>query len=121
LIYNSFNARKKRFYFNGAELSRNLAECRSENIIILLNHQNNYVERSNVKDDAIKSFDILAISLSILRNYFDGSTKLFSHQFLAKFSDTLAKPFFPCVTKNNSARCKLDFKARGSMQVTKVK
>jgi len=34
--------------------------------------------------DTVKSFNILA-SLSILRNYFDGSTKLFSELYLIKF------------------------------------
>jgi len=34
--------------------------------------------------------------LSILHNYFDDLTKLFSNQYLTKFLDTSAKPFFPC-------------------------
>jgi len=42
-----------------------------------------------------KSFGILAISLSVIYNYFDGLTKLFLDLYLAKFLDTLAK-FFPC-------------------------
>jgi len=42
--------------------------------------------------NAAKNCDILAISLSVLRYYFDGLTKLFSA--LAKFSDALAKSFF---------------------------
>jgi len=33
-----------------------------------LNHQNNYVKRLNVDDNAAKSFNILAISLNILHN-----------------------------------------------------
>jgi len=40
-----------------------------------------------------KNSNILATRLSVLYNYFDSSTKLFSN--LAKFSDTLAKSFFP--------------------------
>jgi len=32
-----------------------------------------------------KKFDILAINLSVLDNYVDGSTKLFSDLYLAKF------------------------------------
>jgi len=36
-------------------------------------------------DNAAKSFDILATSLSVLHNYFDSSTKLFSDLYLAKF------------------------------------
>jgi len=48
---------------------------------------------SNVK----KNFDILAISLSVLYNYFDGSTKLFSVLYVAKFLNTSAKSFFPCM------------------------
>jgi len=54
----------------------------------------NYVEHLSVNDNAVKSFDILAISLCVLHNYFDGSTKLFLDQFLAKFSGTLTKSFF---------------------------
>jgi len=38
------------------------------------------VECLSVADDnAAKSFNILAISLNILSNYFDGPTKLFSN------------------------------------------
>jgi len=32
-----------------------------------------------------KNFDISATSLNFQHNYFDGSTKLFSHVYLAKF------------------------------------
>jgi len=63
--------------------------------IILLDHQNNYVENSSMMSNAAKNFDILAISLNILHNYFDSSLKLFSSYFLVKFLDTLAKSFFP--------------------------
>jgi len=46
--------------------------------IMLLNYQNNFVGTlkvmSNYKND---EFDSLAISLSVLHNYFDSSTKLF--------------------------------------------
>jgi len=45
--------------------------------------------------DAAKNFDILATSLGILHNYFDGLTKLFLD--LAKLLDSLAKLFFPCM------------------------
>jgi len=41
----------------------------------LSNHQNNY-ERSNVDDNATKSFNILASSLNVLYNYFDGQNKI---------------------------------------------
>lgn len=34
-------------------------------------------------NNTAKSFDILAISLSVLYNYFDGSTELFSDLYLA--------------------------------------
>jgi len=43
----------------------------------LLNHQNNFVGTLKIMSDAAKDFDILATSLSVLHNYFDGSTKLF--------------------------------------------
>jgi len=63
--------------------------------IILLGYQNYYVGHSSVMSSAAKSFDILAISLSILHNYFDDLTKLFSdlYLYLAKFLDTLPKFF----------------------------
>jgi len=43
---------------------------------ILLEHQNNFVGTLKIMSNAAKNFDILATSSSILRNYFDGSTKL---------------------------------------------
>jgi len=58
----------------------------------LFNHQNNYVENSSIIRKVIKSFDILTISLSVLHNYFDDATKLFSDLHLAKFLDTSVKP-----------------------------
>jgi len=45
--------------------------------IILLDHQNNFVGILKIMSNAAKNVDILATSLSILRNYFDSSTKLF--------------------------------------------
>jgi len=42
----------------------------------LLDHQNNFVEILKTMKNAAKSFDILAISLSVLYNYFVSSTKL---------------------------------------------
>jgi len=39
--------------------------------IILLDYQNNYLKYLSVNDNAAKSFNILAISLSVLHNYFD--------------------------------------------------
>jgi len=66
--------------------------------IILLNHQNNFVGILKILNNAAESFDILAISLSVLRNYFDGLTKLFSDLYPAKIWDLSAKLFFPCGT-----------------------
>jgi len=43
--------------------------------IILLDHQNNFVETLKIMSNVAKNFDILANSLSFLRNYFDSSTK----------------------------------------------
>jgi len=37
--------------------------------IILLDHQNNYVENPSMMSNAAKSFDILVISSSILHNF----------------------------------------------------
>jgi len=61
--------------------------------IILLDHQNNYVECLNVNNNTTKSFNILLISLSVSQNYFNGP-KLFSNLCLAKFLDISTKPFF---------------------------
>jgi len=47
-------------------------------------------------DNVAKSFDIIAISSSVLHNYF--FTKLFSNLYLAKYLDVSAKPFFSCIT-----------------------
>jgi len=44
-------------------------------IIFLLDHQNNFVRILKIINNAAKNFDILATSLSVLHNYFDGSTK----------------------------------------------
>jgi len=41
------------------EISKNLAQY-TDLKIILLNHQNNYVERLNINDKVAKSFNILA-------------------------------------------------------------
>jgi len=49
------------------------------------------IERSS---NAVKNFDILTIRLSVLHNYFDDLTKLFSDLYLAKFLDSSAKSFF---------------------------
>jgi len=38
--------------------------------IILLDHKNNFVETSKIISNAANNFDILAISLSVLQNYF---------------------------------------------------
>jgi len=43
--------------------------------IILLNHQN-FVKTLKIMNNTAKSFDILAISLSVPHNYFNNSTKL---------------------------------------------
>jgi len=43
--------------------------------IILLDHQFNFVETVKIMSDAAKNFDILAIGLDVLHDYFDSSTK----------------------------------------------
>jgi len=45
--------------------------------IILLDYQNNFVGTLKTISNAATNFDILATGLSVLRNYFDSSTKLF--------------------------------------------
>jgi len=42
----------------------------------MLDHQNYYVERFNVNNDAVKIFNILTTSLNILHNYFDDLNKI---------------------------------------------
>jgi len=74
-----------------SEISNNLTRYRSENKI-LLNPQNNYVEHSNRQ--CCKKFDILAISLGVLHNYFGDLTKLFSNLYLVKCLHISAKLFF---------------------------
>jgi len=63
------------------------------------------VERLSVADNVAKSFNILATSLSVPHNYFDGPNKiilrfLFNSDVIkldvAKFIDTSIKSFFPC-------------------------
>jgi len=50
--------------------------------IILLDHQNNCVGILKIMSNAAKNFDILAISSSVLHNYFYSSTKfLFRSEF----------------------------------------
>jgi len=44
--------------------------------IILLDYQNNYVERLSIDDNAAKSFNILAINWNVLHNYFDDPCKI---------------------------------------------
>jgi len=61
--------------------------------IILLDHQNNFVGTLKIMSIAAKNF-ILTTSLSVLHNYFDSSTKLFSNLYLAKFLGISAKSFF---------------------------
>jgi len=63
--------------------------------IILLESKSNYVERLSVYDNTAKSFNILATSLNILYNYFDGSNKII-FRYLAKFL-YFNNSFFSCV------------------------
>jgi len=52
--------------------------------------------------NAAKNFDILAIS--VLHNYFNRSTKLFSEPYLAKFLNISAKSFFPYRMKRRNSK-----------------
>jgi len=54
---------------NFAKISKNLNRYTVLNII-LLDHQNSYVENSNMMCNAAKSSDILLITLSVIHNYF---------------------------------------------------
>jgi len=66
------------------EIFKNLARFENN----LLGHQNNYVENSSTSN-VIKKFNVLATRLSVLHNYFNNSTKLFSDLYLAKFFKTV--------------------------------
>jgi len=44
---------------------------------IIVGYQNNYVGNSSTMSNAAKNFNILAINLSVLYNYFDSSTIIF--------------------------------------------
>jgi len=67
--------------------------------IILLDHQNNFVRTLKIM---LQNFDILAISLSVLHNYFDSSTNYFFDPYPVKILDLSAKPSFLCaVLKQN--------------------
>jgi len=80
-----------------------------------LDYQNNYAESSISDDNAAKTFDILAINLSVLYNYFHDPIKLLN-LYLAKFLDT--KPTILLDHKNNyveqSLKCQncLDISAK---------
>jgi len=65
--------------------------------IILLDHQNNFAGILKIMSNAAKNFDILAISLSVLHNYFDSSTKLSDP---AKILDLSAISLFPCTNQS---------------------
>jgi len=65
-----------------AEVSKYLATCRSVNNFV--DYQNNYVGISSMINNVAKSSDILATSLSVIHNYFNGSTKLLSDLYLAE-------------------------------------
>jgi len=57
-----------------------------------LDFQNNYVERLGIMNNVVKNFEqFLTISLSVLYNYFNSVTKLFSNLYLAKLLNILAK------------------------------
>jgi len=63
--------------------------CRYSSENNFIDHQNNYVERLSVDDNAAKSFNILVTSSYI--NILMIRIKLFSHLYLAKFLDSSAK------------------------------
>jgi len=72
-------------------LSKNLDRYRFENNFV--DHQNNYVKgNSNLMNNAVNNFNILAISLSVLIILMV-PTKLFSDLYLSKFWDASAKSF----------------------------
>jgi len=50
--------------------------------IILLGYLNNYVVISSMMSNIVKSFDIRAVSLNVLHNYFSDLTKLFLDPYL---------------------------------------
>jgi len=77
-----------------AEVSKNLRRYRSENNFVWLSK----LFRRTLKHNEQKIWT-LATSLSVLRNYSDNVTNLFSDSHLATFFNILAKPFFLCLMK----------------------
>ena len=61
-----------------------------------MDRHNNYVGYLSIMSNVVKIFDIL-----VLHNYFDGLTK-FRDPYLAKFLNTLRKPFFLCINEKRS-------------------
>jgi len=61
---------------------RLFSKVSENNFVGRLLDQDNYVECLSIDDNAAKSFDILATSLSVSHNYFDSLTKLFSDLYL---------------------------------------
>jgi len=61
--------------------------------IILLDHQNNYVEYANWLPECQNFLQHRSLCLNdaAIHNYFDISTKLFSDLYLTKFLDTSTK------------------------------
>jgi len=64
--------------------------------IILLDHQNNYVERSSWLLECYNFLQRYLLRLSVLHNYFNNST-LLPDLYLAKFLNTSEKSFFWCI------------------------
>jgi len=63
--------------------------------IILLDHQNNFVETLKIINFA-KNFNILATGLSVLYYYFDSSTKLLFYSLYPAKIFQQNRTFFPC-------------------------
>jgi len=77
-----------------------------------LDHQNNYLELSRtlkLVTRMSKFFAVLSSCLSILHNYFDDPTKLFSDLHVGKFLDTSVKNFFLPFFLIFEIRCRIVF------------
>jgi len=73
------------------KISKNLARYKSENNISWIKII--YIRRLSIMSNASKNFDQFSNQLSVLHNYFDGLTKLFSDLYLAKLLHISAKSY----------------------------
>jgi len=75
----SFKIHEKYFSHKKNDFAEGFKILLDTDLKIILSDLSKYINKFcwNFKNNAAKSFDILATGLSVLHNYFDNSTKLF--------------------------------------------